>query len=90
LSALTRRRLKRGSFHSIVDLQAAIHRYIAEHNDDPRPFSWTKTPQQILAKSTPMNASVHFCNGALGVKSLTVVPVAGVSLLSVVGPDAAT
>jgi transposase len=58
-SALTRRRLKRGSFHSIVDLQAAIHRYIAEHNDDPRPFSWTKTPQQILAKLTPMNASVH-------------------------------
>ena len=30
-SALTRRRLKRGSFHSIVDLQAAINRYIAEH-----------------------------------------------------------
>jgi hypothetical protein len=34
--------------------------------------------------------SVHFCNGALGVKSLTVVPVSGVSLLSVVGLDAAT
>ena len=35
--------LKRGSFHSIVDLQAAINRYIAEHNDDPKPFIWTKT-----------------------------------------------
>ena len=31
-SALTRRRLKRGVFHSIVDLQAAIKRYIDEHN----------------------------------------------------------
>ena len=41
-SRLTRRRLKRGSFHSIVDLQAAIHRYIAEHNDDPVPFTWTR------------------------------------------------
>jgi transposase len=57
-SALTRRRLKRGSFHSIVDLQAAIHRYIAEHNDDPKPFTWTKTPRQILAKLNPLNAPV--------------------------------
>jgi transposase len=58
-SALTRRRLKRGSFHSIVDLQAAINRYIAEHNEDPQPFTWTKTPEQILAKLNPSNASVH-------------------------------
>ena len=49
-SALTRRRLKRGSFHSVVDLQAAINRYIAEHNHDPKPFAWTTTPAQILAK----------------------------------------
>jgi transposase len=58
-SALTRRRIRRGSFHSIVDLQAAINRYIAEHNDDPKPFSWTKTPGQILAKLNPLNAPVH-------------------------------
>jgi hypothetical protein len=55
-SALTRRRLKRGSFHSVVDLQAAINRYIAEHNDDPKPFTWTKTPRQILAKLNLLNA----------------------------------
>ena len=47
-SALTRRRLKRGSFHSVVHLQAAINRYIAEHNHDPKPFTWTTTPGQIL------------------------------------------
>jgi transposase len=58
-SALTRRRLKRGSFHSIIDLQAAINRYIDEHNDDPKPFTWTKTPAQILAKLNPLNAPVH-------------------------------
>ena len=58
-SALTRRRLKRGSFHSIVALQAAIRRYIEEHNDDPRPFTWTKTPEQILDKLNPLNAPVH-------------------------------
>jgi len=50
-SALTRRRLKRGIFCSIVDLQAAINRYIAEHNDDPKPFIWTKTTNAILAKT---------------------------------------
>ena len=58
-SALTRRRLKRGVFRSIVDLQAAIHRYLAEHNQDPRPFTWTKTPDQILAELNQPNASVH-------------------------------
>ena len=58
-SALTRRRLKRGSFHSIVDLQVAITRYIDEHNDEPKPFTWTKTPVQILAQLNPLNAPVH-------------------------------
>jgi hypothetical protein len=37
-------RLKRGVFHSIVDLQAAIDRYLAKHNDHSRPFVWTKPP----------------------------------------------
>jgi transposase len=54
-SALTRRRLKRGVFCSIVDLQAAINRYIAEHNDDPKPFVWTKTADTILTKTARIN-----------------------------------
>jgi len=58
-SALTRRRLRRGVFCSIVELQAAIHRYIDEHNDDPAPFVWTKTADQITAKLNPLYASVH-------------------------------
>ena len=58
-SALTRRRIRRGAFHSIVDLQAAINRYIAEHNADPKLFIWTKPADQTLAKLTRLNASVH-------------------------------
>jgi transposase len=58
-SALTRRRVRRGSFHSIVDLQAAINRYIAEHNADPRPFIWTKPADQIRANVNRLNASLH-------------------------------
>jgi transposase len=34
---LTRRRLKHGVFHSLVDLQAAINRFITEHNRQPKP-----------------------------------------------------
>ena len=48
--ALTRRRLRRGHFTSLVDLQAAIKRYIGAHNDDPRPFVWTKPAKLILDK----------------------------------------
>jgi hypothetical protein len=46
---LTRRRLKRGVFHSMVDLQAAINRFIADHNTDPKPFVWTADPDRIIA-----------------------------------------
>ncbi len=46
---LTRRRLKRGVFRSIVELQAAINRFLAETNEDPRPFTWTADPDKIIA-----------------------------------------
>jgi transposase len=46
---LTKRRLKRGVFQSVVDLQAAINRFVAEHNDKPKPFTWTADPNKIIA-----------------------------------------
>jgi transposase len=58
-SAMTRRRLRRGVFRSLVDLQAAINRYLDDHNADPRPFTWTATPASIAAKLNHVNASVH-------------------------------
>jgi transposase len=58
-SAMTRRRLRRGVFRSLVDLQAAINRYLAEHNAAPKPFTWTATPASIAAKQNHLNASVH-------------------------------
>ena len=58
-SAMTRRRLRRGAFHSLVDLQAAIHRYLAEHNANPKPFVRTATTEKIMAKLEPLNASMH-------------------------------
>ena len=47
---LTQRRLKRGSFPSLVSLQEAINRFVAEHNRDPRPFVWTADPDAIVEK----------------------------------------
>jgi hypothetical protein len=44
---------------SIVDLRAAINSYIAEHNDDPKPFAWTQPADEILAKVNRLNASLH-------------------------------
>jgi transposase len=46
---LTRRRLKHGVFHSLVELQAAINRFIAEHNRQPKPFIWKADPDKIIA-----------------------------------------
>jgi transposase len=46
---LTRRRLKRGVFRSVTDLQAAINRFVAETNNDPKPFTWTANPNKIIA-----------------------------------------
>jgi transposase len=46
---LARRRLKRGVFHSLVDLQATINRFVAETNKNPKPFIWTADPDKIIA-----------------------------------------
>ena len=56
-STLTRKRIRRGSFHSIVDLQAAINRYLAEHNANSKPFVWTASAASILAKLNGLPAS---------------------------------
>ena len=45
---LTKRRLKRGVFHSIVDLQHTINDFIETHNRRPRPFQWKAKPQDII------------------------------------------
>lgn len=50
-SLLTRRQIRRGVFKSVKELVEAIERYIEAHNQNPRPFIWTKTAAQILEKA---------------------------------------
>jgi transposase len=47
---LTDKALRRGVFHSVPDLIAKIEEYLDAHNDDPKPFIWTATADEILAK----------------------------------------
>lgn len=50
---LTKRRLKNGVFHSVVDLQAAINRFIREHNaTEAKSFTWRADPDTIIAART--------------------------------------
>jgi len=59
---LTKRRLKRGVFRSIADLQTAINRFLAEHNTEPKPFVWTADPDKIIAavrRGHQMLDSIH-------------------------------
>jgi transposase len=47
---LSRRRLKHGVFCSVAELQAAINRFIAEHNgEEAKPFIWRADPDAIIA-----------------------------------------
>lgn len=45
---LTNKRIRRGAFRSVKELEAAIREYIDVHNEDPKPFQWTRTADQIL------------------------------------------
>ena len=47
---ITRKRIRRGVFHSVQDLKTAIGQYIESNNQNPRPFVWTKQVEEILEK----------------------------------------
>jgi transposase len=47
---ITTRRIRRGSYSSVDDLEAAIYDYLGQHNAKPKPFTWTKTAEDILTR----------------------------------------
>jgi transposase len=46
---LTKKRLKHGVFRSLQELKDAIHRFLDGTNANPKPFTWTKDPNKIIA-----------------------------------------
>lgn len=49
-SELTTKRLRRGIFRTVEELEEAIMNYLAAHNDNPKIFVWTKDADTILSK----------------------------------------
>jgi transposase len=47
---LTAQRIRRGTFTSVPELEAAIQAWLDEYAKDPKPFKWTKTVDEILRK----------------------------------------
>jgi transposase len=60
---LTTKKLRRGAHRSVRELNADIHAWIETWNDDPKPYVWTKTADQILESiatyCTRINESRH-------------------------------
>jgi transposase len=56
---LTDKAIRRGVFHSVPDLIAAIERYLAAHNQDPKPFVWTAEIETIMDKVNRARATLE-------------------------------
>jgi len=54
---ITRQAIRRGTYRSVPDLVAAIRRFIDGWNDRCRPFSWTKTADEVLPHATRQRTS---------------------------------
>jgi transposase len=57
---ITRQRIRRGVFHNVTELEAAIHEWIEHRNQDPKPFEW-------IAKAKPFLASHRRAQKALAI-----------------------
>ena len=61
-SLLTQRQIKRGTHRSVRALETAIKEFLDTHNDEPKPFIWTKSADAILAsiaRFASRTAKVH-------------------------------
>lgn len=47
---ITDKRIRRGAFTSVAELETAIMDYLDQHNAEPKPFTWTKSAGEILEK----------------------------------------
>ena len=47
---ITEKRIRRGTFKSVAELESAIMHYLQNHNANPEPFVWTKSAGDILRK----------------------------------------
>ena len=55
---ITDKRIRRDSFTSVPELELAIDLYVEHHNANPKPFIWTASANDILAKVTRAKAAL--------------------------------
>ena len=55
---LTENAVRRGVFSSVKDLEKCIQEYLDAHNENPKPFIWTKSASDILEKVTRARAKL--------------------------------
>jgi len=60
---ITDKPIRRDSFTSVAELELAIDLYVAHHNIDPKPFIWTASAKDILAKVTRAKAALATAAG---------------------------
>jgi len=56
---ITNKRIRRGVFRSVKELETAIREYLDVHNESPKPFVWTKTADEILASMARYAQRTH-------------------------------
>jgi transposase len=56
-SILTNQQIRRGLYHDVPELTAAIEYFIENYNERAQPFVWTKTAEHIIAKATKQQAT---------------------------------
>ena len=56
---ITNKRIRRGIFRSVKELENAIREYINVHNENPKPFVWTRTADEILASIARFAQRTH-------------------------------
>jgi transposase len=47
---ITAKRIRRGSYSSVDNLEDAIYDYLLQHNARPKPFVWSKTAEDIITR----------------------------------------
>jgi len=60
---ITQKQIRRGAFTSVAELEAAIHDYLDAHNQDPKPFIWTKSAKHILSSEARALAKLRTIKG---------------------------
>jgi len=49
---ITNKQIRRGTFRSVRELERSIEQYLQTHNENPKPFVWTATAEEIFGKIT--------------------------------------